>query len=282
MNPGAEQALVGGADAVGSSPGGHPRLNVRGQALVGGADAVGSSPDVERTLVGGVDAARGGWVMAITGIVRGSPVEFSVRGSFGEVWAEARAREVVALGVDMPIGLAGTERRQSDVEARRMLGPRRSSLFFTPPLVTLDAADHDEANHLSRIRTGRGLSIQAFNLLVKVREVRASLTPDDLGTRARPRAAEVHPETSLAVLAGRPMAVPKRQPSGQDERLAVLAPEFSNLEAAVRPLLPGSAIDDLLDATAAAWTARRLATGTALLLGSDEVDETGYPMTICA
>ncbi len=220
--------------------------------------------------------------MAITGIGADSPVAFSVKTSFAGVWAEARALELVVLGVDMPIGLPATELRQSDMEARDLLGPRRSSLFWTPPLATLGATNHEEANHLSRMSTGRGLSIQAFNLLAKVREVRASLNPADLMPPARPRAAEVHPETSLAVLAGRPMEMSKRQPQGRDERRAVLNPQFSNLEAAAHPSPPGAAIDDLLDAAAAAWTARRLATGTSLSLGQDEVDETGYPMTISA
>ena len=152
----------------------------------------------------------------------------------------------------MPIGLPGQERRHSDIEARELLGPRRSSLFWTPPLCVLDATDHNKANRLSKEHTSRGLSIQAFHLLPKVREVRAVLTPDDLSPQSRPQAAEVHPETSFAVLAGHPMALPKRQPSGQSERLAALAPEFDNLDTAPPPL-SGATLDDLLDATAAAW-----------------------------
>ena len=219
--------------------------------------------------------------MAVTGAAPGSPVAFSLLPSFADVWAEAQSQGVLAIGVDMPIGLPGQQRRRSDIEARELLGPRRSSLFWTPPLGVLDGADHAEANSLSKSTTGRGLSIQAFHLLPKVREVRAVLTPDDLATEARPQAAEVHPETSFTVLASQPMSASKRQPAGQAERLAALAPEFDNLDAAP-PSLAGATPDDLLDAAAAAWTARRMAVGTAMALGHGEVDETGYPMAIWA
>ncbi len=232
-------------------------------------------------LVAGVDAAKGGWVMATTATTPGSPVAFSVWPSFADVWAEARSQRLVAVGVDMPIGLPGQDLRRSDIEARELLGPRRSSLFWTPPLGALDAADHAEANRLSREGTSRGLSIQAFHLLPKVREVRAVLTPDDLAPHAKPQAAEVHPETSFAVLAGEPMSVSKRQLAGQAERMAALAPEFDNLGTAP-PTLPGTSLDDLLDAAAAAWTARRMASGVALILGQGELDATGYPMAIWA
>ena len=220
-------------------------------------------------------------MVAVTTTEPGSPVAFSLRPSFADVWAQAQNQGVVAVGVDMPIGLPGQERRRSDVEARELLGPRRSSLFWTPPLCALNATDHAEANRLSRVETGRGLSIQAFHLLPKVREVRAVLTPEDLGPHAKPQAAEVHPETSFAVLAGQPMAASKRQPDGQAERLDALAPEFDNLDRAP-PLLAGATLDDLLDAAAAAWTARRMAAGTATVLGEGDIDPTGFPMAIWA
>lgn len=219
--------------------------------------------------------------MAVTGTTSGSPVAFSLLASFADAWAEARSKKLLAVGVDMPIGLPSQDRRRSDLEARQLLGRRRSSLFWTPPLYVLDAANHAEANWLSKHNTGRGLSIQAFNLLPKVRELRAVLTPDDLAAEARPQAAEVHPETSFAVLAGEPMSASKRQPAGQAERLAALAPEFDNLDAAPPPL-SGATLDDLLDAAAAAWTARRMVAGTAMALGQGEVDATGYPMAILA
>ena len=234
-------------------------------------------------LVGGVDGAKGGWVMAVAGTCCDSSVKFSAWGSFGDLWAEARAKNIAVVAVDMPVGLPGVERRTADVEARSLLGPRRSSLFWTPPLCVLDADDHTEANRRSRERTGWGLSAQSFNLLPKIREVREALSTEPVGSSARPRTAEVHPETSLALLAGAPMRASKRTQAGIEERVTALQSVFPSVGDTVLEPLQGplrAKLDDLLDAAAAAWTARRIASGDAICLGEDEFDETGYPMHI--
>jgi predicted RNase H-like nuclease len=56
-----------------------------------------------------------------------------------------------------------------------------------------------------------------------------------------------------------------------------------SLEAAVHTRLRGARIDDVLDAIVAAWTARRIAEGSALVLGDpDQRDERGLRCTIVA
>ena len=82
-----------------------------------------------------------------------------------------------------------------------------------------------------------------------------------------------------------PTRFEKRDWSGQQERIELLRPEFSNIEEAVKeaPQRFGPKLQwfDLFDAAAAAWTARRIASGTAQDLGEDgEVDEDGFPMSI--
>jgi len=162
------------------------------------------------------------------------------------------------VAVDMPIGLPvpGT-RRACDVAARAALGPRRSSVFPAPSREALEAASFEAVS---------GLSIQAWNLVPKIREV------DDAW---EPRVHEVSPELAFAVLAGAPMARPKRTAAGRDERLAALG-------LAAPPRLRGAAPDDVLDALACLRAAHRLAAGTALALGDGTVDARGRPMTIHA
>ena len=241
-------------------------------------------PVATEALVAGVDGVTGGWVMAVTGVAGGSPVEFSVWSTLANLLSEARMRRLLVVAVDMPVGLPDAKRREADIEARQLLGARRSSLFWTPPLCVLDAAEHAEANRRSWNETGRGISAQAFNLIPKIREVRETLAPDDFAPDAGPRAAEVHPESSFVRLAGRPMAESKREQGGRQQRLETLEDEFPNIaEAAVTAPPAGPpkpALDDLLDAAAAAWTARRIVTGDAECLGAGEQDETGYPMHI--
>ena len=261
--------------------------------------------EAEAMPVAGVDGATGGWVMAMTGVHEGSPVEFSLWDSFDELWTEARQLGLVAVGIDMPIGLPSRAKRQADIAARELLGPRRSSLFWSPPSAALNAADYNEANRASREHLGMGLAKQAYHLMPKIREVRSSLQPSDFGSGAIPRAAEVHPELSFAVMAGlpgqadahhregtsiplvAPLQHPKRFQAGIAERFALLAERFEGIQAsALTPLVgpPHAALDDVLDAAAAAWTARRVAAGRAAHIGVVDgvvdVDSAGYPLTI--
>ena len=254
------------------------------ESAEGSAEPAGFAGSAGGGLVAGVDGVSGGWVMAVTGVAGGSPVEFSVWATLGDLWSEARTRRVQVVAVDMPAGLPGAERREADREAQRLLGARRSSLFWTPPLCTLDAADHAEANRRSWDETGRGLSAQAFGLMPKIRELRETLTPGDFAPHSRPRAAEVHPESSFVRLAGEPMSESKREHAGHQQRLETLVAVFPNIADAAVSAPPAGPprpeLDDLLDAAAAAWTARRIAAGDAEYLGAGEQDETGYPMHI--
>lgn len=148
------------------------------------------------------------------------------------------------------------------------------------------ACAYKVAGALARRSTGKGLTRQAFALLPKIREVRDALKPSDFGADAQLRAAEVHPEASFAVMAGRPMSFHKSLQAGVAERLALLERHFPDIvDVAVRtkrtgPPHPGP--DDVLDAVAAAWTARRLLQGKAKRLGGCEMDSDGYPMNIWA
>ena len=58
------------------------------------------------------------------------------------------------------------------------LGPQRSSVFFAPPRVVLEAVDQPDATRLSRAAGSTGVSIQMFHILGKVAEVDALLRAD--------------------------------------------------------------------------------------------------------
>ncbi|MGH9187738.1 MAG: DUF429 domain-containing protein [Acidimicrobiales bacterium] len=224
----------------------------------------------ERARVAGVDGCRGGWVAAV--------VPARGRGR-SEVFVVARLAEVLdldlaVLAVDMPIGLPHRDRRACDAEARRRIGPRRSSVFPAPVRAALAAwvegASYGDTVAASRAASGRGLSRQAFNLLGKIAEV------DELVTRTTGRLVEAHPEASFAAMAGATLAHAKRTPAGAEQRRSLVSEVFPDAPARVR----GAAPDDLLDAYAAAWTARRVGAGTAVALGDGACDALGLPMRI--
>ena len=233
----------------------------------------------------GVDGCPGGWVGAF---VQDGSVAWHT-GSF----AELLTLPALVVAVDIPIGLpAGALRRAADVEAKAALGAQRSSVFFVPPRVVLEATSQPEATLLSRAAGSVGVSIQTFHILDKVAEV-----DDLLQNSPDPRVVEVHPEVSLrrmgegrlgeghlaegrlgeAQLGGVALP-PKRKVAGRVARLALLRTWLPSLS--LPTPLPGRARpDDCLDAVVCAWSATRWLNGEAEVLG-DELDELGTPMRI--
>ncbi len=213
----------------------------------------------------GVDGCPGGWVGVL---VEGHRTTWHT-GDFASMLA--LSADVVA--VDIPIGLpSGPQRRLADLEARQLLGPQRSSVFFVPPRVVLQASTQADATRLSRAAGSVGVSIQTFFILDKVAEVDALLrTTPDLPV------IEVHPEVSLRRLGGVALP-PKRTLAGRLARLELLRTWLPDLT--LPAPLPGRARpDDCLDAVACAWTGARWLRGEAEIRG-DEVDALGLPMRI--
>ena len=144
---------------------------------------------------------------------------------------------------------------QADALARKELPGRASTVFTTLTRSAYLADTRVEADAVNRRLSGQGVGAQAFGLKAKILEV-------DSWLRTRPtiEVIEVHPEVSFAEMAGAPLP-PKHTPEGHDQRLATLA-----ASGIARPsVLKGSgyAPDDVLDACAVAWSARRRATGDA-------------------
>jgi predicted RNase H-like nuclease len=180
------------------------------------------------------------------------------------------------VAVDIPIGLSEDGRREADFLARARIGPRRSSVFPAPARLLLAASTYPEANALSRSALGKGLSAQAFNILPKIREADDCMIP-----AMQSRITESHPEVSFWALAGgRPLLHAKRRPEGRAERLRLLETAHGP---GIRDLTPphGAAWDDLYDACVLAWTASRIAAGTAVHLPAEpQRDVRGLHMEI--
>ena len=212
------------------------------------------------TGVLGVDGCRGGWVGAL---VDGDRVTWHRFADIGS----ALALPVDAIGVDMPIGLPAVGRRDCDLLAKAALGRAHSRVFLAPPRGVLSAGSYDEAGRLHReLAGGLGMSLQTWHLVPKIREVDA--VADD------PRLVEVHPELSLAELAGTGPLESKKTAAGRAVRLEVLRGWLPDLDS-----VPSG--DDGLDALAAAWSARRWLAGRARTLPEHPPhDERGRPMRI--
>ena len=225
---------------------------VRQEAMEG--DCAG--PGGRVPAVTGVDGCAGGWIA----------VTLSAGGAVTSV-AVAAALDGLSLacvtGIDMPLGLLGAGWREADRLARRALGRRGVTVFAIPPRPVWECGTYAEANRTCRDLTGKGLSVQAWGLRRKITEA------DDYRRRApaslpQVRLFEVHPELSFAALAGAPLTDSKHTPAG----LAIRRELLARAGIILPPRIAGAAENDLLDAAAVAWSARRIAADKATVLTS--------------
>ena len=224
--------------------------------------------------VAGVDGAQKGWVVACIPITGSDEASLTRCETFREVKATVAELGCRSVGVDMPIGVKLSGSRLLDSEARKRLGARRSSLFPTPSSVVLEATSYEDALKRSRNQIGKGLSIQTWNLVPQIREVRSIIKPEDSDTFF-----ECHPESSFVELVGETLTS-KKTPEGVKQRLDAIRNFVPTIDRVVEKLPKKCRIDDALDAFAAAWSAKRFSQGEAIILGGNEYDEQGYPLRI--
>lgn len=223
--------------------------------------------------IAGVDGCRAGWLCVEE---REGRLTGRILSSFPELLTALPGASVIA--VDIPIGLPEQGRRDCDVAARRALSPTRtSSVFPTPVLGILHEEKYSVANLKHRDIDERGLSRQAFAILPKIRDVNLPLQANPA---LQQRVREIHPEVCFAFWNwGVPMKYNKAKPEGRKEREDLIDSMWPGQRLAILDRLQGSyEYDDLNDAFAALWTARRIAQGTAKVLGSQLIDKFGLRM----
>jgi predicted RNase H-like nuclease len=185
------------------------------------------------------------------------------------------------IAVDIPIGLPEVGARGCDRHARHELAqPRGSSVFPAPLRAVLAARSWEEACTIRLRIEGKKMSHQVWGILHKVREVDALLRND---AALAARVFEVHPEVSFAAWAGNPMRHSKKKAAGRLERLKLILADWPDAVTRCRAMLAGESyeLDDLYDAFAALWTARRISAkkSRAIPLISAR-DSNGLPMRI--
>ena len=223
----------------------------------------------------GVDGCKAGWVGAL---LTGSTYDVLVAARVEELVIEAwrRGPGLAVVAIDIPIGLPDVGRRKADLLARTLLPVgRKSSVFPTPTRATTGESTFVEASATSRATTGgKGITQQSFRIVPKILDV-------DRFVRAEPPVTvlESHPEVSFAEIDPACVVPSKTTVVGRETRRAALI--GAGLEPPSYAPGRGYGPDDLLDACAVAWTARRYATGTASSLPDPpEVFSDGRPAAI--
>jgi len=154
--------------------------------------------------------------------------------------------------IDAPIGLMKIGSRQADVLARRYLGRRGCCVFPAPIRPVLGCGTWEEACGVRLKVENKKMSKQQFGVLSKVFEVDAALRR---GTAQSFR--EGQPEVSFAFMnGGLPIPIGKKKPDGRKRRSNLVCKYFP--DASGRLDENPRHREDILDAYALLWTARRI------------------------
>lgn len=247
----------------------------------------------------GVDGCKAGWIAV--GRDPGAAPSVAVFPSFAALLEALPADATVA--VDMPIGLPDVSQkggRGPEALVRPLLGNRQSSVFAIPSRAALYAhtdgfttveawhAAHRRASEVAKATSDppRGVSIQAFGIFAKIREVDAVLIARP---ELRRRVFESHPEVAFCRLNGdQAMRLPKKikgavNPAGMAERKALLCRHGYVSGFLDRTPPRGAAADDFLDAAAMMLIAGRIASGEARPFPDPPLaDRFGIPVAIWA
>jgi predicted RNase H-like nuclease len=224
-------------------------------------------------FVAGADGCRSGWVCFKVELPSGATSVEVV--DLPSILGEKPA-DLACLGIDIPIGLLDGP-RACDLAARKLLGqPRGRSVFPAPCRAALLASGHQAASVVNRRITGKGLTIQAWCIGPKIKQVDDAITPD-----CQKWAFEVHPEVCFWALNQKSsMKHSKKTEEGRNKRLDLLSPVFPDIGRHLADRPSGVAKDDLLDAAAAAWTALGRQRGEAGCVCPPERDAKGLEVSI--
>jgi predicted RNase H-like nuclease len=226
-------------------------------------------------MIAGADGCKAGWFVLLE---QGNSIISTVLPTAEDILD--RYPELEVLAIDIPIGIPDAGSRQCDIEVRRLLKQRRNSVFPAPIRPTFNATSYESACDLHHQADGRRLSKQAHAILPKIIEVDETVRSHSLGAVVY----EVHPEVSFAAMKGmQPLAHYKRTLLGLNQRLALVGAEFGErafeLVREAHPRQVGD--DDILDAFAALWSARRIRKGSGERLPRESsVDNLGVRMHI--
>jgi predicted RNase H-like nuclease len=207
--------------------------------------------------------------------------------SIWSVWKEYSDADRIL--VDSPIGLPTDGRRACDVQAKNRLDSQQRSVFYTPTRAAVYEQNLDDAKQINEREAGFSIQNQAWSVVSRIRELDEFL---DMYPGARDRVSETHPEVCFYALNGRtPVTESKQTASGLERRRDLLTEEYADARAIYEQSVSRytepdyaptvSGVDDILDALAAAVTARRDADGLSRLPEHNPpADERGLPMQI--
>lgn len=233
----------------------------------------------------GLDWASNGWFGVVIDENSGWRADL-----FPSIWSVWKYHsDASRILIDIPIGLPTDRRRACDKKAKDVLAQRQGTVFYTPIRDAVYTQNLEKAKRLNEETAGFSIQNQAWSIVPRIREVDEFL---DMYPSAHDRVFETHPEVCFWALNGQqPLAESKRTDEGIKQRTALLADEYTEamtlykqvVERYTKPTYAPtvSNVDDIVDALAAAVTARRPSEELATLPKEvPPTDERGLPMQI--
>lgn len=166
----------------------------------------------------GIDGCKFGWI-AIK-IEQNGAYRISKYPQFSSIIESFPSAEKYL--VDMVIGLSDEKLiRETEPLARQILKPYRASSVFSPPCrAAVYQEDYSSAKEVNKKILGKSFSIQAWNIVPKIREVDEFLYKNK---RLQSKIFEAHPEVCFTGLNnGVPMKFKKKEKEGIRDRINLL------------------------------------------------------------
>lgn len=191
----------------------------------------------------GIDSCPGGWVVAVSNTDYSS-ISIHIISNLEEL--KKLYSQIILIAIDMPVHLKNNE-RMVDVNARKILGKRASTIFSAPVEEALNTNTYEEASLVNFKITGKKLSKQSHNLFPKIKEVQNFMKQNN-----EIKIFESHPELAfMALNDGKIIVSKKKTIEGFNQRLNLLKKVFPNFSfLVVRSTIKKSLAndDDILDA----------------------------------
>ncbi len=166
----------------------------------------------------GVDGCRGGWLCTL---ITEDSIQVSLFPELKAIIPYALQAECVFI--DMPVGLVTTagEVREIDVQMRKALPyPFRSCVFTIPCKQAVYADNYKKANEINKKILGKGISIQAWNICAKIKELDLLLSHHP---HLKKKFIESHPELCFMNINGTSLEHKKKTKEGIEERINLIA-----------------------------------------------------------
>lgn len=200
----------------------------------------------------GIDGCRGGWI----GVqFNGDAFDWNISQSLESVLSWTSAEKIL---IDIPLGLPDVPPRAADLQAQALLPAKaKSSIFHTPAWDIVICDDYATANEQSKAKYGRGISVQSWNIVPKIKEANALLRDNP---KLLERLLEAHPELCFNGIKRTPLRFKKKTEEGKRERLQVLEVVLPRARIIYESIKNATrrrevALDDILDAMVLAASA---------------------------